>query len=42
LKTHIKFRADKGYNVDTAANGENAITIVKEEQYDLVFIAEMI
>ena len=41
LKPHIRFLADKGYNVDTATNGEDAISMVKEESYDLVFIDEM-
>ncbi len=41
LKPHIRFLADKGYNVDTATNGEDAISMVKEEYYDLVFIDEM-
>jgi len=41
LKPHLRFLADKGYTVDTATNGEDAISMVKEQQYDLVFIDEM-
>lgn len=41
LKPHIRFLGDKGYNVDTATNGEDAISMVKEQSYDLVFIDEM-
>jgi CheY-like chemotaxis protein len=41
LKPHIRFLADKGYSVDTATNGEDAVSMVKGENYDLVFIDEM-
>lgn len=41
LKPHIRFLTDKGYNVDTATNGEDAVSMVKERNYDLVFIDEM-
>jgi CheY-like chemotaxis protein len=41
LRPHIRFLSDKGYNVDTATNGEDAISMVKREVYDLVFLDEM-
>jgi len=41
LKPHIRFLTDKGYAVDTATNGEDAISMVKGHAYDLVFIDEM-
>jgi CheY-like chemotaxis protein len=41
LKPHIRFLTDKGYVVETATNGEDAITMVKEQTFDLVFIDEM-
>ncbi len=41
LKPHIRFLAEKGYDVDTATNGEDAISMVKGQSYDLVFLDEM-
>lgn len=41
LKPHIRFLAEKGYDVDTATNGEDAISMVKAQSYDLVFLDEM-
>jgi DNA-binding response OmpR family regulator len=41
LRSHIIFLNEKGYEVDTAMNGEDAITAVKEKPYDLIFLDEM-
>lgn len=40
LKPHIMFLEQKGYQVDTINNGDEAIDMVKENQYDLVFLDE--
>ncbi len=41
LRPHIRFLADKGYWVETATNGEDAVNMVKERSFDLVFLDEM-
>ena len=41
LRSHIIFLSEKGYDVDTATNGEDAISSVKEHLYDLIFLDEM-
>ena len=41
LRSHIIFLSEKGYEVDTATNGEDAISAVKEQPYDLIFLDEM-
>ncbi|HEY7751919.1 MAG TPA: bifunctional response regulator/alkaline phosphatase family protein [Ignavibacteriaceae bacterium] len=41
LRSHIIFLSDKGYDIDTATNGEDAITAVSEKGYDLIFLDEM-
>lgn len=40
LKPHIMFLKEKGYEVDTASNGDDAIEMVSNESYDLVFLDE--
>lgn len=40
LKPHIMFLEQKGYHVDTINNGDEAIDMVKENKYDLVFLDE--
>jgi CheY-like chemotaxis protein len=40
LRPHILFLEKKGYEVITASNGEDAITLVKERSFDLVFLDE--
>lgn len=40
LKPHIMFLEQKGYQVDTINNGDEAIDMVKENKYDLVFLDE--
>jgi DNA-binding response OmpR family regulator len=41
LRPHLRLLEQKGYQVDTAANGEDAIEMVKTKGYDLVFLDEM-
>jgi len=41
LRAHIKFLIEKGYEVSTVTNGEDAISEVSEKQFDLIFLDEM-
>jgi CheY-like chemotaxis protein len=41
LRSHVLYLKDKGYNVETATNGEDAIEMVRKRAYDLVFLDEM-
>lgn len=41
LRAHLRLLVEKGYLVDTATNGEDAVEMVKEKGYDLVFLDEM-
>jgi len=41
LRPHVLYLNDKGYLVETATNGEDAIEMVKKQAYDLVFLDEM-
>src|SRR5512135_1825181 len=41
LRPHIRFLLEKGYSVDTATNGEDAVALVRETEFDLVFLDEM-
>lgn len=40
LKPHIIFLEEKGYEVVTATNGQDAIDLCKEQTFDLVFLDE--
>ncbi len=40
LRAHIIFLEEKGYEVETANNGTDAIEKVKEEFYDIIFLDE--
>ncbi len=40
LRAHIIFLEEKGYEVDTANNGSDAIEKVKTEFYDIIFLDE--
>lgn len=40
LKPHIIFLQNKGYEVSTANNGDDAIELVRENNFDLVFLDE--
>jgi CheY-like chemotaxis protein len=41
LRPHIRLLVDRGYTVDTATNGEDAVSLVKTSGFDLVFLDEM-
>lgn len=40
LKPHIIFLSQKGYDVETATNGSDAFSMVKQSEYDMVFLDE--
>lgn len=40
LRPHILFLEDKGYEVSTASNGSDAIELVKQQDFDLIFLDE--
>ena len=41
LRPHIQFLKEKGYDVSTATNGEDAVALVRSTTFDLVFLDEM-
>jgi DNA-binding response OmpR family regulator len=41
FRSHIIFLSEKGFEVDTVTNGEDAVSSVKENNYDLIFLDEM-
>ncbi len=41
LRSHVLFLKEKGYDVETATNGEDAIELVRSRTFDLVFLDEM-
>jgi CheY-like chemotaxis protein len=41
LRSHIIFLSEKGFEVDTVTNGEDAVNSVKANNYDLIFLDEM-
>jgi len=41
LRPHLRLLEQKGYQVDTATNGEDAVEMIKIKGYDLVFLDEM-
>ncbi|MBI9070016.1 MAG: bifunctional response regulator/alkaline phosphatase family protein [Melioribacteraceae bacterium] len=41
LRSHVLFLSDKGYDVETVTNGEDAISKVKEKKFDIIFLDEM-
>jgi CheY-like chemotaxis protein len=40
LKPHILFLEQKGYSVDTINNGADAVELVEENNYDIIFLDE--
>lgn len=40
LKPHILFLREKGFDVDTVNNGEDAVEMAEENQYDIIFLDE--
>lgn len=41
LRAHVVLLREKGYDVDTATNGDDAIEMVRAKNFDLVFLDEM-
>ncbi len=41
LRSHILLLSEKGYSVDSATNGEDAVALVSSKIYDLIFLDEM-
>ena len=41
LRSHVIFLQEKGFDVSTTTNGDDAIDLVKREDFDLVFLDEM-
>jgi CheY-like chemotaxis protein len=41
LKPHVRLLEEKGYQTDTATNGDDALEMVRDKGYDLVFLDEM-
>ena len=41
LKSHIIYLTEKGYDVETVTNGEDAIDLVKQKDFSLIFLDEM-
>ncbi len=40
LKPHVMFLEQKGYDIKTATNGEDAVDLVSDEVFDIVFLDE--
>ena len=40
LKPHIMFLEQKGYNVSSSNNGNDALDMMREEPFDIVFLDE--
>ncbi|HNW56561.1 MAG TPA: bifunctional response regulator/alkaline phosphatase family protein [Bacteroidales bacterium] len=40
LKPHIFFLKEKGYEIDTCSNGNDTLDLVRQHQYDLIFLDE--
>jgi CheY-like chemotaxis protein len=40
LKPHILFLQQKGYVVDTATDGEDALEMIEDKRYDIIFLDE--
>ena len=38
LKPHILFLEDKGFNISTASNGADAVTLIKENNFQLILM----
>jgi DNA-binding response OmpR family regulator len=40
LRPHILFLQEKGYNIDTASNGNDAVDLIQSKHFDLVLLDE--
>jgi len=41
LRSHVRLLVERGYTVETVTNGEDAVGMVRQTAYDLVFLDEM-
>ncbi len=41
LRAQVKLLQQRGYSVDTATNGSDALSLIQQHHYDLVFLDEM-
>ncbi|MCB0290339.1 MAG: response regulator, partial [Calditrichaeota bacterium] len=41
LQPHILFLKDKGYDVETATNAEDGLDLIRQHNFDLVLLDEM-
>lgn len=41
LRSHVIFLNEKGYEVETVTNGEDAVSEVRNKKFDLIFLDEM-
>ncbi len=41
LRSHVRLLVERGYTVETVTNGEDAVGMVRQNPYDLVFLDEM-
>jgi len=40
LKSYIIFLEEKGYDIDTCSNGNDTVDLVKQNEYDIIFLDE--
>ena len=40
LKPHVMFLESKGYSLDTVNNGDDALEMIDNEPYDIIFLDE--
>ena len=40
LKPHLMFLQEKGFEVETATNGDDALDLFDEQEFDIVFLDE--
>ena len=40
LKPHILFLEDKGYSITTVVSGNDAVDLIHEQKFDIVFLDE--
>ena len=40
LKSHVMFLEEKGYSVETATNGEDALSRIRETRFDVMLLDE--
>ena len=40
LKSYILFLEEKGYDINTCSNGNDTVDLVKQNDYDIIFLDE--